>query len=106
MLISLLDEERYRQAAARYGSFCRLPAPDGEQLFCHELLRHLETSLDERDCEAAKVLRQMLHEDATVKEVAKVRGSTEAAVRGLLKKAKERLRQIALTRANIVVENF
>lgn len=106
MIVNILDEERNRLAAARYRSFCRLPIPGDEQLFCHELLRHLENSVDEREREAAQVLRQILEHDATVKEVAELRGSTEVAVRVLLKKAREKLRQIALARPTIVAEDF
>ncbi len=95
MRINILDEERNRQAAARYGSFSSLPVPDGEQLFCHELLRHLENSTCDWEREAAKLLRHMIDHDATVQDIAQHRGSTEAAVRNLLKKAKEKLRRIS-----------
>ena len=95
MVINVLDDERNRQAAARYRSFCSLPIPGGEQLLCRELLDRLASGNCEREREAAKCLRLMLEYDATVQEVARLKGSTEAAVRNLLKLAKKKMRQIA-----------
>ena len=93
MVINVLDEERNRQAAARYRSFSSLPVPDGEQLFRREMLDHLANSACEREREAAKWLRLMVEHGATVQEIAKLRGSTEAAVRSLFKLAKDAMRE-------------
>lgn len=105
MVINLLDEEKNRQAAARYGSFSSLPIPGGEQLLCRELLDRLATSDCELEREAAKWLRQMLKHDMSVQEIAKLRGSTEPAVRNLLKKAKEKMREIAKGCCKFTPEN-
>ena len=105
MTINVLDEERHRQAAARYRSFSAVPAPGGKQLLRRELLRYLAKSACEREREAAKWLRRMIDHDATIDEIAKLKGSTKAAVRNLLKLAKEAMRQIAQDRSNSAEED-
>jgi hypothetical protein len=95
MVTNSLDEEKHREAAARCKSISSLPVPGGKEFLHCELLRHLANSACEREREAAKWLRLMIERHATIEEIARLRGSSKAAVRTLLKLAKTAIGSIA-----------
>ena len=106
MTINVLDDQRNRQAATRYRSLSPFPVPDGGQLLCRELLRHMANSTCERDREAARWLRLIVEHDATVQEIATLRGSTQAAVRSLLRLATKKMQALASGRCNFTAEGL